>query len=40
LTQVLSYIVYTQVRRLVHKEITKRRYGEEKPGRFVLGKPV
>ena len=24
----------------VHKRITKRRYGEEKPGRFVLGKPV
>jgi len=27
-------------RRHVHKEITKRRYSEEKPGRFVFGKPV
>jgi len=40
LTQVLSYVVCTQVRRHVHKRITKRRYGEEKPGRFVSGKPV
>jgi len=39
-TQVLSYVVCTQVRRDVHKQITKRRYGEEKPGRFVFGKPV
>jgi len=39
-TQVLSYVVCTQVRRLVHKQITKRRYGEEKPWRFVFGKPV
>ena len=38
--QVLSYVVCTQVRRHVHKEITKRRYGEEKLGRFVFGKPV
>jgi len=38
--QVLSYVVCTQVRRHVHKQITKRRYGEEKPGRFVFGKPV
>jgi len=38
-TQVLSYVVCTQVRRHVHKQITKRRYGEEKPGRFVFGKP-
>jgi len=39
-TQVLSYVVCTQVRRHVHKRITKRRYGEEKPGRFVFKKPV
>jgi len=39
-TQVLSYVVCTQVRRHVHKQITKRRYGEENPGRFVFGKPV
>jgi len=32
--------VCTQVRRQVHKKITERRYGEEKPGRFVFGKPV
>jgi len=28
-TQVLSYVVCTQVRRHAHKQITKRRYGEE-----------
>ena len=39
-TQVLSYVVCTQVRRHVNKLITKRRYGEEKPGRFVYGKLV
>ena len=39
-TQLLSYIVCTQVRRYVHKRITKRRYGEENPGRFVFEKPV
>jgi len=39
-TRVLSYVVCTQVRRHVHKQITKRRYGGEKPGRFVFGKPV
>ena len=39
-TQVLSYVVSTQVRRHVHTRITKGRYGEEKPGRFVFGKPV
>ena len=39
-TEVLSYVVCTQLRRHVHKQITKRRCGEEKPGRFVLGKPV
>jgi len=38
--QVLSYVVCTQVRRYVHKQITKRRYGGEKPGRFVFGKPI
>jgi len=32
--------VCTQERRHVHKRITKRRYGEEQPGRFVFGKPV
>jgi len=37
-TQVLSYVVCTQVRRHVIKQITKRRYGEEDPGRFVFGK--
>ena len=30
-TQVLSYVVCTQVRRHVHQQITKRRYGVEKP---------
>jgi len=39
-TQVLSFVVGTQARRHVHKQITKRRYGEEKPGRFVFGNPV
>ena len=39
-TQVLPYVVCTQVRRHVHKRITKRRYGEENPGRFFFGKPV
>ena len=39
-TQVLSYVVCTQVKRHFHKQITERRYGEEKPGRFVFGKPV
>ena len=39
-TQALSYVVCTQARRHVHKRITKRRYGEEKPGRFVFEKPV
>ena len=39
-TQVLSCVVCTQVSRYVHKQITKRRYGEEKPGRLVFGKPV
>ena len=40
LTQVLPYAVCTQVRRHVLKRITKRRYGEENPGRLVFGKPV
>jgi len=39
-TQVLSYVVFSQVRRHVHKQITKRRYAEEKPRRSVFGKPV
>jgi len=39
-TQVLSYLVWTHVRRHVYKKITKRRYGGEKPGSFVFGKPV
>jgi len=39
-TQVLSYVFCTQVRRHVHKQITKRRYGEEKPARLVFIKPV
>ena len=39
-TQVLSYVLCTQVRRHIHKRITKRRYGEEKPRRFVFGKLV
>jgi len=39
-TQALSYVVCTQARRHVHKRITKRRYGEEKSGRFVFRKPV
>ena len=36
----ISYVVCTQLRSHVHKRITKRRYGEEKSGRFVFGKPV
>ena len=39
-TQGLSYVVCTQARKHVHKRITKRRYEEEEPGRFVFGKPV
>jgi len=39
-TQVLSYVVYNQVRMQVHKQITKRRYAKEKPARSVFGKPV
>ena len=39
-TQVPLYVVCTQVRRHVHKQITERRYKVEKPGRFVFGKPV
>ena len=38
--QALSCIVYTQAKRQVHKRITKRRCGEERPGRFVFGKSV
>jgi len=39
-TEVLSYVFCTQLRRHVHKQITKRRYGEAKPGRSVFGKRV
>jgi len=39
-TQALSYVVSTQARRHVHKQITKKRYREEKRGHFVFGKPV
>jgi len=39
-TRVLLYVVCTQVRRHVHKQITKRRYGGKKSGRFVFGRPV
>jgi len=39
-TRVLSYVVLTQVRKHVCKQITKRIYGEENPGRFVFGIPV
>jgi len=39
-TQLLLYVVCTQVRRDVHKQIAEGRYGEEKPGRFVFRKPV
>jgi len=39
-TEVLSYVICTQVRRHVQKLITKRRYGEGKSGRFVFEKPV
>jgi len=36
----LSCVVCTQARRHVHKGITKRRCGEERPERFVFGKSV
>jgi len=39
-TQVLLYVVCPQVKRHVHKIITKRRYEEEKPGHLVFGKPI
>jgi len=39
-THVLSYVACTQVRRHVHKQIRKRRYGEGKSGRFVFGKQI
>jgi len=39
-TEALSYVVYTQLRRHVHKQIKKRRGGEEKPGHSVFGQPV
>jgi len=37
---VLSCVVCNRVRRHVDKQITNRRYEEEKPGRFVFGKPI
>ena len=40
LAQVVSYVVFPQVRRHVHKQITKKRYGEEKPRRYFFGEPV
>jgi len=39
-TQVLSCAICTLRRRHVHKQITKRRYKEEKPGHFVFEKLV
>ena len=39
-TQVPSYVVCTQGRRHVHKQITERRYGVVKTGRYIFGKPV
>ena len=39
-TQALSYVVPTQVRRNVHKQITKTRYGVGKPRRSIFGTPV
>jgi len=39
-TQVLSCAVCTLRRRHVHKQITKRRSREEKPGHFVFRKPI
>jgi len=38
--QVLSYVACIQVRRHEHKQITKIRYGEEKPAPFDFGKPI
>ena len=38
--QVPSYVVCPQVRRHVHNQIANRSYGEDRPGRFVFGKPV
>jgi len=39
-TQVLSCAFCTLRRRHIHKQITKTRYREEKPGHFVFGKPI
>jgi len=39
-TQVLPYVVFSQVRRHIHKRTTTRRYEKENQGRFVFGKPV
>jgi len=37
-TQIISCVVFTLLRRHIHKQITKRIYREEKPGHFVFGK--
>jgi len=39
-TQVLSCVVCIVLRRHFHKQITKKKYREEKPEHFVFGKPV
>jgi len=39
-TQVLSCVLFTLLRRIVHKQITKRRYRQEKPRHFFFGKSV
>ena len=39
-TQLLSYVVCTQLRRHVHKHITKMRYREEKPRHLVFIKQI
>ena len=40
ITQVLPCLVWTLLRRHVHKKFTKRRYREEKPGHFLFGKSI
>jgi len=40
ITQVLSYVICTHVRRHIHEEITKMRYREGKQGHFVFEKQV
>jgi len=39
-TKVLSFVVFTQLRRLVYKQITKGRYRTENPRPFFFGKLV